>query len=86
MLAPALVVAAPGSTSQARAATLTVGIAGCSDIAGAPYCTIGAALTAAAGGVDDIQIIEAGSYVENVVIDRDVTITGTGAGSTIVDG
>ena len=86
LMAAAMAVAAPGSVPQARAATLEVGITGCDDGLGNPYCTISAAVAAAAGGVDDIQIIEAGTYLENVVIDRNIVITGTGAGSTIVDG
>ncbi|NND03136.1 MAG: hypothetical protein HKN91_10140, partial [Acidimicrobiia bacterium] len=83
----ALVIALPGSVAPARAAVLEVGITGCDDVAGAPYCTIGAAiLDADALGGDTINIIEDGTYIENVTVDRDVTITGTGMGLTVVDG
>ena len=49
----------------------------------APYCSITEALAAAAGG--DVIHVAAGTYVESLAIDLDVTIRGTeGEGVTIV--
>lgn len=50
-----------------------------------PFCTIGAAVSAAANG--DTIHIAAGTYLENLVLDKSLTLLGTnGAASTIVDG
>lgn len=70
-----------------RAATLEVDKAdpACSDVTGAPYCSIQAAVTAASDG--DTITIGAGTYLENVVAaDKDLSLIGDGVGSTIVDG
>jgi len=64
----------------ARAATLTVDGGGTGD-----YLTIGEALDAATGG-DDIQVLP-GTYAENLIIDKVVTLQSTmGSASTTIDG
>ena len=82
--AAALVVVAPGSVPAARAATLQVGITGCNDGIGTPYCTITAA-HAAANPDDTIEIIEDGTYNETVVITKNLSIVATNAGGVIID-
>ena len=51
-----------------------------------PFCTIQAAVDAAASG--DTIDIAAGTYTENVLINKDATLLGAGPGEygTIVDG
>ncbi len=50
-----------------------------------PYCTIGEAVAGAVDG--DVIRIAAGSYVENLVLDSDVTLVGTsGQALTTIDG
>ncbi len=58
--------------------TITVCSSGCD------YVTIQAAVSAAAPN-DTINVME-GTYIENVTISTTLTIRGTGAGSTIIDG
>lgn len=54
----------------------------CSDSNGIPFCSIVAAVAAASPGT---RInIATGTYVENVIIDKNLTLNGTDAGSTIV--
>jgi hypothetical protein len=48
----------------------------CSDSSGTPYCTVQAAVTAAAAG--DVVEVAAGSYIETITIDRNLTVTGAG--------
>ncbi len=58
--------------------------AGCSDVAGTPYCTIAAAVAAATAG-DTIEVA-VGIYEETLVIDKDLTLEGDTALTTIIDG
>lgn len=55
--------------------------AGCSDVTGAPYCTIQAAVNDAAAN-DSVRVAP-GTYNENVTIDKNLTLTSTGA---VIDG
>lgn len=64
-------------TSQARAATLCVGGGGC-------YPTIQAAITAASAG--DTINVNAGTYNEDINIDRSLTLTGAGSATTAIVG
>lgn len=50
--------------------------AACDDAAGAPFCTIQAAINASTDG-DRIEIA-AGSYIETLIVDRNVTLAGAG--------
>ena len=68
ILFPAL---AEGATHDVNAAS-----AACDDIAGAPFCTIQAAINAASPN-DRIEIA-AGSYIETLTIDRNLTLHGAG--------
>ena len=73
--------------SIANAATLNVdqNDAGCDDVAGTPYCTIQAAVTAAASG--DTINIASGLYSENVVAtSKGLTLVGEDVETTIIDG
>ncbi len=47
-----------------------------------PYATIGAAVAAAARG--DEVVIDPGTYVENLVVTRDLVIRGSGQGVTVI--
>ena len=60
--------------SMASAATLEVGV-------GHPHATIGSALASAVAG--DLVLVHPGSYVEDLVVDTDVTIRGAAVGVTI---
>lgn len=64
-------------TSQARAATLCVGGGGC-------YPTIQAAITAASAG--DTINVNAGTYNEDINIDRSLTLSGAGSATTTIVG
>lgn len=62
--------------TPAQAATLEVG-------PGKTYTTISAAITAAVAG--DIIIVDAGTYTEDLIIDKDITLrSASGAASTII--
>src|SRR4051812_23578135 len=61
-------------------ATLTVDASNCASPPS--YCTIQDAINAAANG-DTINVV-AGTYIENVVVTKQVTITGAGAASTFI--
>src|SRR5262245_54138214 len=74
ILIPAMAEAATRNVDKASAA--------CSDTAGAPFCTIQAAINAASPN-DRIEIA-AGSYIETLTIDRNLTLHG--AGISTVDG
>jgi predicted outer membrane repeat protein len=64
--------------AMAEAATRNVDAtnAACDDTAGAPFCTVQAAINAAIAG-DRIEIA-AGSYIETLTIDRNLTLHGAG--------
>jgi predicted outer membrane repeat protein len=64
--------------AMAEGATRNVdaGNAACNDTAGAPFCTVQAAINAASAG-DRIEIA-AGSYIETLTIDRNLTLHGAG--------
>jgi predicted outer membrane repeat protein len=62
---------AQGATHDVDAAS-----AACDDTAGAPFCTVQAAINAASAG-DRIEIA-AGSYIETLTIDRNLTLHGAG--------
>lgn len=62
---------AQGATHNVDAAS-----AACDDTAGAPFCTIQAAINTATAG-DRIEIA-AGSYIETLTIDRNLTLHGAG--------
>jgi len=66
-------------SGSGSAATITV-----DDDGPADYSTIQAAIDNATAG-DTVQVA-AGTYYENVVVDKQVSISGAGAGSTVVDG
>lgn len=68
ILFPAMAEAATHNVDAANAA--------CSDTAGAPFCTIQAAINAASPG-DRVEIA-AGSYIETLTIDRNLTLHGAG--------
>jgi hypothetical protein len=71
----------------ARAATRNVDINHpmCNDGTGAPaYCHIQPAITAAVS--NDTINIAAGMYVENLNVTKNLTLSGAGAGATIIDG
>src|SRR5262245_53086305 len=68
ILFPALAEAATRNVDKANAA--------CSETAGAPFCTIQAAINAASPN-DRIEIA-AGSYIETLTIDRNLTLHGAG--------
>ncbi len=67
-----------GAAVPARAGTLTVdgSDVGCDDVIGTPFCSIDAAAAAAIAG--DTVRVAPGTYVENVVIDRDLKLVSTG--------
>jgi len=66
-----------GVVEEAKAATLTVG-------PGQTYTTIGTAITAANPG--DIIRVYAGTYNENIVINKALTLIGNGTQDTKIDG
>jgi hypothetical protein len=70
----------------ARAATLNVSIADpkCDDKAGAPFCTIPAAIGAAAAG--DTIVVAGGRYPGRLTIAKNLVLSGAGADTTILDG
>jgi hypothetical protein len=70
---------AAGAVGQASAADLCVNQDGVT----CPYSTIGAAITAAAPG--DVIDVAAGTYVEKIVIDKPLTLSGAGMGQSIID-
>ncbi len=77
------------SSDEARAGDWYVdvgdpGCAGGDGSQGAPFCDIGDALAVAANG--DVIHVEAGNYVELLLIAKSVTISGAGIALTIVDG
>ena len=48
----------------------------CSDVTGTPYCTVQSAVSASSAG--DVIAIAAGSYIEQITLDRNVTLRGAG--------
>jgi len=56
--------------------------ADCDSATATPYTTISAAVTASAGG--DTIVVCPGTYDERLVIDKQITLSGSGVGSTIV--
>ena len=70
----------------ANAATLSVNgnDPTCSDVIGAPYCTIQAAIAAASA--NDTIMVAAGTYYEvgQIIIDKDLTITGVSRDTVII--
>jgi hypothetical protein len=87
-----ILAAAPFGWAAAEAATFQVaapGTIGASDVTCAPCATIqgGVNAAAAAAGPDEV-VIAAGNYAESVTIaaGSEVTVTGSGAGATILDG
>jgi len=70
---PAMVALAVGLGAAASATVLNVdGSAGCSDVTGTPYCTIQAALNAAANG--DTLSVAAGTYNESPNVTKSVVV------------
>lgn len=67
-LAPAAALAVTRNVDRGNAA--------CNDAVGTPFCRIQAAINASAAG-DEIQIA-AGSYIETLVVDRNLTLVGAG--------
>src|SRR5262245_51626760 len=71
----------------ARAATLQVDInntESCNNETGQPYCNIQPAIDAAQSG--DTINVASGQYFEQLSIGKSLTITGSGAGKTVIDG
>ncbi len=66
------------SFGAAHAAVLNVdqNDGGCSDVLGTPYCTIGAAGAAAIPG--DTVTVAPGIYIENVIINQNISLVSTG--------
>ena len=64
------------ATAQAATRNVDAASAACDDVAGTPFCTIQAAINAASAG-DRIEIA-AGSYIETLTIDRNLTLHGAG--------
>jgi hypothetical protein len=64
------------ATAEAATRDVDKASAACSDSAGTPFCTIQAAINAASPG-DRIEIA-AGSYIETLTIDRNLTLHGAG--------
>lgn len=57
----------------------------CSDVTGTPFCTVQAALDAAAFSGDVIEVAS-GVYVENLQVLKNITIRGAGPEATFLDG
>ncbi len=72
-------------TARAQAATLSVDVGnpGCTDVTGTPYCTIQAGVDAALA-TDTVEVA-AGTYDEQVVVDKALTIDGAGSASTVIE-
>jgi hypothetical protein len=68
-------------TSSAFSATLYVNPSGVC-VAPACFITINAAIAAASDG--DIIMIDPGTYIENIIINKEVTLKGSGQGITII--
>lgn len=69
-------------TAGAQGATLEVDIGKrhCSDVKGHPFCTIQAAVNASVAG--DVINISDDSYIEQITIDRNITLQGAGMSTT----
>ena len=75
------------TVAPAFSATLNVdqNDGGCNDVTGTPYCTIGAASDDAVD-LDEV-VVAPGTYVENVIVDEDITLRSTGGrGVTTIEG
>jgi hypothetical protein len=79
LLAAAIAIIFP---ALAEAATRNVdkGNAACNDATGTPFCTVQAAINAATAG-DRIEIA-AGTYIEALTVDRNLTLAGAGISAT----